>query len=89
MKASDYVVKCIAAEGVGCVFGYQGGNIAHIIDSIGARKDMEFVSTYNEQGASFCACGYALENETIGVALASSGPGAINLISGIANAYYD
>lgn len=89
MKASDYVVKCIADEGVGCVFGYQGGNIAHIIDSIGARKDMEFVSTYNEQGASFCACGYALENETIGVALASSGPGAINLISGIANAYYD
>lgn len=89
MKASDYIAKCIADEGVHYVFGYQGGNIAHTIDSIGKRNDIEFVSTYNEQGASFSACGYALENKTIGVALASSGPGAINLISGVANAYYD
>ena len=63
--------------------------MAHTIDSIGKHPDIEFISTYNEQGAAFSACGYALENETMGVALASSGPGAINLISGIANAYYD
>lgn len=89
MKASDYIANRIAEQGVRYVFGYQGGNIAHTIDSIGKHPDIEFVSTYNEQGAAFSACGYALENETIGVALASSGPGAINLISGIANAYYD
>ncbi len=89
MKASDYIAGCLADNGVRVVFGYQGGNIAHIIDSIGNREDMEFVSTYNEQGASFSACGYALESEGLGVAISSSGPGAINLISGIANAYYD
>ena len=89
MKATDYIAQKIADLGVKVVFGYQGGNIAHMIDSIWTRSDMEFVSTYNEQGASFSACGYALENETIGVAMASSGPGAINLISGIASAFYD
>ena len=89
MKATDYIADRIAAQGVKTVFGYQGGNIAHMIDSIWRRSDMEFVSTYNEQGASFSACGYALENQTIGVAMASSGPGAINLISAIASAYYD
>lgn len=89
MKASDYIANRIADLGVKAVFGYQGGNIAHMIDSIWRHSDVEFVSTYNEQGASFSACGYAMENQTIGVAMASSGPGAINLISGIANAYYD
>lgn len=89
MKVSDYISKIIASQGIKYVFGYQGGNIAHIIDSIGNNGDLEFVTTYNEQGAAFAACGYALENETLGVALASSGPGAINLISGIASAYYD
>lgn len=89
MKATDYIANRIAGLGVKVVFGYQGGNIAHTIDSIWRHPDLEFVPTYNEQGASFSACGYALENQTIGVAVASSGPGAINLISGIANAYYD
>lgn len=89
MKATDYIVKVLIEHKVKVVFGYQGGNIAHFIDSIWRSPDIEFVSTYNEQGASFSACGYAMENQSIGVALASSGPGAINLISGIANAYYD
>ena len=60
-----------------------------MIDSVWRHPAMEFISSYHEQGASFSACGYAMENHTIGVALASSGPGAVNLISGIANAYYD
>lgn len=89
MKASDYIAQYIADQGVKCVFGYQGGNIAHTIDSVSNNPNLLFISTYNEQGASFSACGYALENETIGVAMASSGPGAINLISGIASAFYD
>ena len=89
MKATDYIVDVLAQQGIKVIFGYQGGNIAHLIDSICKRDDMRFVSTYNEQGASFSACGYSLEKGTLGVALASSGPGAINLISGIANSYYD
>ena len=89
MKVSDYIAQYIADQGVRFVFGYQGGNIAHTIDSVSNHPDLQFISTYNEQGASFSACGYALENETLGVAMASSGPGAINLISGIASAFYD
>ena len=89
MKASDFIADLIVKQGVKYVFGYQGGNIAHIIDSIWNNKELTFVSTYNEQGAAFAACGYAMESENIGIACASSGPGAINLISGIANAYYD
>lgn len=89
MKVTDYIAEYLAQNGVDTVFGYQGGNIAHLIDSIGKRSDMELVVTYNEQGASFSACGYALVNGGLGVAVASSGPGAINMISGIANAYYD
>ena len=89
MKATDYLANRISWLGVRTVFGYQGGNIAHMIDSVWRHPAMEFISAYHEQGASFSACGYAMENHTIGVALASSGPGAVNLISGIANAYYD
>lgn len=89
MKVSDYIAQYIADQGVRFVFGYQGGNIAHTIDSVSNHPVLQFISTYNEQGASFSACGYALENETLGVAMASSGPGAINLISGIASAFYD
>lgn len=89
MKTTDFIAEKLSSLGVRTVFGYQGGNIAHMINSISQRNDMEFVVTYNEQGASFSACGYALESEGLGVAMASSGPGAINMISGIANAYYD
>lgn len=89
MKVSDYIANYIKECGVDTVFGYQGGNIAHIIDSISGRDDMRFIVNYNEQGSAFAACGYAIANETIGVAVASSGPGAVNLVSGISNAYYD
>ena len=89
MKATDYIVEFLVNNGVKTVFGYQGGNIAHLIDSISKNDDIEFVTTYNEQSAAYAACSYALSTDNIGVALASSGPGAINLISGIANAYYD
>lgn len=89
MKLSDYVARYLKDLGIGCVFGYQGGNIAHVIDSIEKTEGIQFVTSYNEQGAAFAACGYAYASEGIGAAAASSGPGAINLISGIANAYYD
>lgn len=89
IKVSDYIVNRLAQEGVHTIFGYQGGNISHLIDSIGNNADVEFVETYHEQAAAFAANSYAQINETLGVALASSGPGAINLLNGVANAFCD
>ena len=89
IKVSDYIINRISKLGVKVIFGYQGGNVSHIIDSIGNNNNVRFFETYNEQGAAFAANAYAQTNETIGVAIASSGPGAINLINGIANAYCD
>lgn len=89
IKVSDYIVQRLYKAGVKTIFGYQGGNISHLIDSIGNHPDIQFVETCNEQGASFAANSYSQLNETIGVAVASSGPGAINLLSGVANAFCD
>ena len=89
IKVSDYIINRLAQEGVHTIFGYQGGNISHLIDSIGNCDDVEFVETYHEQAAAFAANSYAQINATLGVALASSGPGAINLLNGVANAFCD
>lgn len=89
IKVSDYIVKRLSEEGVRTIFGYQGGNISHLIDSIGRDNAVSFVETYNEQGAAFAANAYSIINETLGVAIASSGPGAINLLNGVANAWCD
>lgn len=88
MKISDYIVHILSKEGVKYIFGYQGANISHIIDSIGNSPDISFIETYNEQGAAFAANGYSCTDK-LGVAVASSGPGALNLLSGIANAYFE
>lgn len=89
MKLSDYIVKFLAERGVSHVFGYAGGSIAHILNSIHGRRDISFVSTYSEQAAAFAAEGYARIKNDIGVAIATSGPGATNLITGIGSAYFD
>lgn len=89
MKLSTYIVEFLAKRGVTHVFGYAGGTITHILDSISARRDIFYVSTYHEQGAAFAAEGYARIKNDIGVAIATSGPGATNLITGIGNAYFD
>lgn len=88
IKVSDYIVHTLSEKGVKYIFGYQGANISHIIDSIGNSPDMSFIETYNEQGAAFAANGYSHTGK-LGVAIASSGPGALNLLSGIANAYFE
>lgn len=75
--------------GVRNVFGYPGGNITYVIDAISTSKDVRYIQTYHEQGAAFAANGYAQANDSLGVAIASSGPGALNLITGVANAYFD
>lgn len=90
MKVTDYIVKRIIEEGVTDVFGYPGGVICHFIDSV--TKFPGKISAhinYHEQASAFAACGYAQETGNIGVAFVTSGPGATNLVTGIANAYFD
>lgn len=89
MKLSDYIVTYIEHKNIDTVFGYQGGSIADLIDSLSKSKKIKFVENYNEQASAFSANAYAEISGNVGVAISSSGPGAINLINGIANAYYD
>ena len=89
MKLSDYIVTFLQKKGIRHFFGYQGTMIAHLVDSIERNPETENHSGYNEQGAAFAACGYAQAKEECACAYATSGPGAINLLSGVADAYYD
>ncbi len=89
MKVTDYIVEFLQRKGIHDFFGYQGTMIAHLVDSIEKNSNTRSHSSYNEQGASFAACGYAQAGEKCACAYATSGPGAANLISGIADAYFD
>ncbi len=89
VKLSDYVANFLHTQGVDVVFGYQGSSVCHLIDSICAHPALCFVETRHEQAAAFAANAYAQTKQNIGVALSCSGPGATNLVTGIANAYYD
>lgn len=90
MKLSDYIVSFLIKEGITDVFGYPGGMVTHLMDSFEKYKaDITAHTNYHEQGAAFCACGYAQIANKPGVAYATSGPGATNLITGIANAFFD
>ena len=90
MKLSDYLVEYLIQQGITDVFGYPGGMVTHLMDSFDKRKNqISAHATYHEQGAAFAACGYAQTKEKPGVAYATSGPGATNLITGLCNAYFD
>lgn len=89
MKVSDYIVHFLESQGVRIVFGYQGSSIAHTIDSISKSNQLRYIQLYHEQAVAFAANGYAELGQGIGVAVACSGPGAMNLLSGVANAYFD
>lgn len=88
MKASDYIVQFLERNNITDVFGYPGGMVTHLMDSL-SRSSVNSHVTYHEQGAAFSACGYAQTTGKVGVAYATSGPGATNLITGICNAYFD
>ncbi|TXK76910.1 thiamine pyrophosphate-binding protein [Paenibacillus sp. N3.4] len=89
MKLSDYVVDVIAKEGVSHVFEFIGGAIVHLLDSIANRDDIQCVSVRHEQAGAFAAEAYARINGRLGVAMATSGPGALNLLTGIGSCYFD
>ena len=89
VKASDYIVSFIESKGVDVVFGYIGGMITHLVDSIDKNPRVAFVQTYHEQTAAIAAEGYAKDRANFGVAIATSGPGATNLMTGIADAFFD
>lgn len=90
MKLSDYIVTFLIEQGITDVFGYPGGMVTHLMDSFDKYKNnISAHVNYHEQASSFCACGYAQIANKPGVAYATSGPGATNLVTGIANAYFD
>lgn len=90
MKVTDYIIEYLIDNKVTDVFGYPGGVICHLIDSATKYSDRISVHTnYHEQASAFAACGYAQESGKLGVAFSTSGPGATNLITGIANAFFD
>lgn len=89
MKVSDYIVSFFEQQGINIIFGYQGGMITHLVDSISRNPKMHFIQTYHEQSAAIAAEGYARETGRIGVAISTSGPGATNMLTGIANAWFD
>lgn len=88
MKASDYIVDYLARKGVHVVFGYIGGMITHLVDSLGQSGKVQYIQTYHEQTAAIAAEGYALESGRFGVAICTSGPGVTNMLTGIADAYF-
>lgn len=90
MKVTDYIIEYLVANNISDIFGYPGGVICHLIDSATKYSDKISVHTnYHEQASAFSACGYAQECGKLGVAFSTSGPGATNLVTGIANAYFD
>lgn len=90
MKVSDYIVEFLIAKGITDVFGYPGGMVTHLMESFRTHSNLIHAHvTYHEQAAAFAACGYAQVSGKPGVAYATSGPGATNLITGICDAYFD
>ncbi len=89
MKLSDYIIDFLVKEGMSHVFELIGGAITHLIDSVYHRDDIKCVSVHHEQSAAFAAEAYARINGNLGVAMATSGPGALNLVTGIGSCYFD
>lgn len=90
LTGSEIVVECLKEQGVDTVFGYPGGTILNVYDALYQhREEITHILTSHEQGAAHAADGYARATGKVGVCLATSGPGATNLVTGIATAYMD
>jgi acetolactate synthase I/II/III large subunit len=89
MKLSDYVINFLIKNDIKYVFEVAGGSLAHLLDSLYGRNDFSSISMHHEAAAAFAAEGYARVSGNIGVAMATSGPGATNLITGIGSTFFD
>ena len=90
LNGSEIVIECLKEQGVDTVFGYPGGAILNIYDELYKHtNEIRHILTSHEQGASHAADGYARVTGKVGVCMATSGPGATNLVTGIATAYMD
>ncbi|MBQ9592932.1 MAG: biosynthetic-type acetolactate synthase large subunit, partial [Lachnospiraceae bacterium] len=89
LNGSEIVIECLKEQGVDTIFGYPGGAILNIYDALYKHPEIRHVLTSHEQGASHAADGYARSTGKVGVCFATSGPGATNLVTGIATAYMD
>ena len=90
LTGADIIVECLLEQGVDTVFGYPGGAILNVYDALYKNRDkINHYLTSHEQGASHAADGYARATGKVGVCMATSGPGATNLVTGIATAYMD
>ena len=89
LTGSQVIIECLKEQGVDTVFGYPGGAILNVYDELYKHPEIKHVLTSHEQGASHAADGYARSTGKVGVCMATSGPGATNLVTGIATAYMD
>jgi len=90
LTGAEIVIECLKEQGVDTVFGYPGGTILNVYDALYKHQDeIHHILTSHEQGASHAADGYARATGKVGVCMATSGPGATNLVTGIATAYMD
>ena len=89
LNGADILIRCLKEQGVDTVFGYPGGCVLDIYDALYRDGSIRHVLTAHEQGASHAADGYARATGKTGVCIATSGPGATNLVTGIATAYMD
>ena len=90
LTGSEILVECLKEQGVDTVFGYPGGAILNIYDALYKHSgEIKHILTSHEQGAAHAADGYARATGKVGVCMATSGPGATNLVTGIATAYME
>ena len=90
LTGAEIVIECLKEQGVDTVFGYPGGTILNVYDALYKHQDeINHILTSHEQGAAHAADGYARATGKVGVCMATSGPGATNLVTGIATAYMD
>lgn len=90
LTGSEIIIECLKEQGVDTVFGYPGGTILNVYDALYLHQDeITHILTSHEQGAAHAADGYARATGKVGVCMATSGPGATNLVTGIATAYMD
>lgn len=89
LNGSQIIMECLEEQKVDTVFGYPGGSILNVYDELYRHPEIHHILTSHEQGASHAADGYARATGKVGVCFATSGPGATNLVTGIATAYMD